>query len=93
MGLKRPNAWGLYDMHGNVWEWCWDWYSKEYYRRSPVDDPRGAEASRRATARVIRGGSWDDDPKGARSAYRNTYTSLAKPHSLGFRVVRVQPDR
>jgi formylglycine-generating enzyme required for sulfatase activity len=93
VGLKRPNAWGLYDMHGNVWEWCWDWYSKEYYRRSPVDDPRGPDASRRATAQVIRGGSWDEDPKGARSAYRNTYTSLAKPHSLGFRVVRVQPER
>ncbi len=87
VGRKRPNAWGLFDMHGNVWEWCWDWHGRDYFRRSPVDDPHGPEPSPRATAHVLRGGSWDEDAKGARSA-SHRYTSLIRPRCVGFRVAR-----
>ncbi len=57
VGQKLPNGYGLYDMLGNVWEWCWDWYDDGYYGRSPSRDPRGPESG---TSRVLRGGSWYD---------------------------------
>ena len=63
VGLKKPNPWGLHDMHGNVCEWCWDWYDE---KRSDGTDPVGPE---KGLGRVIRGGSWWNDPGSCRSAY------------------------
>ena len=66
VGTFRANAWGLHDMHGNVWEWCRDGYDGQYYRQSPRDDPAGPTLQ--AARRVYRGGSWADDPRYARSS-------------------------
>src|SRR5262245_12948783 len=92
VGSFKPNAWGLYDMHGNVAEWCSDYYDKDYYRKSPKEDPRGPAKGVVSTDyndffRVIRGGCWLDEARACRSAYR----FRAMPHDpyrlIGFRVV------
>jgi formylglycine-generating enzyme required for sulfatase activity len=84
VGQKKPNAWGLYDMHGNVWEWCADWYGD--YAKGAATDPQGPASG---TSRVLRGGSWYGDPTHCRSAYR--YNDFVIPVSrfiiCGFRVV------
>ncbi len=88
IGRKRANAWGFYDMLGNVWEWCGDWYAEKYDAASPASDPPGpASGSRRA----IRGGAWYYDQRASRPADRWCFSAVKDRFSaLGFRVALVQ---
>lgn len=86
VGEKKPNAWGLYDMHGNEFEWCWDWYGEDYYKNSPTTDPSGPTSG---DERVLRGGSYKNVAWYLRSANR----SHGQPDDRifnhgGFRVAR-----
>jgi len=90
VGQKKPNAWGLYDMHGNVGEWCADWHDVGYYRQSSRNDPTGPS---KGAARVLRGGSfYDDSPDYFRCADRYHDHPGYRYYSYGFRVAvhRVQ---
>jgi len=83
VGSLKPNDWGLYDMHGNVWEWCSDWYAYSY-ADAKSQDPQGPDSG---TKRVMRGGSWFLRPWHCRSAHRGDFKPDASHGGLGFRVV------
>jgi sulfatase modifying factor 1 len=85
VGSFRPNAWGLFDMHGNAAEWCADFYDKDYYRNSPEADPTGPAKS---TTRVVRGGTFLSNPKTSRSTMRVASFPDYHNYVIGFRVVR-----
>jgi len=84
VGEKKPNGWGLYDMHGNVWEWCQDWYAADYYHHSPNVNPPGPS---NGLSRVLRGGSWYSLPNYCRSAGRSNHQPDLRDPLVGFRVV------
>jgi len=82
---RKPNPWGLYDMHGNVWEWVQDWYDGTYYKSSPNKDPKGPDSGQ---FRVYRGGSWVAKAVNLRSAARYSGLPGSRTRDLGFRLLR-----
>jgi formylglycine-generating enzyme required for sulfatase activity len=88
VGQKDPNAWDVFDMHGNVWEWCRDWH--EYYKPKATVDPQGPPEGE---ARVVRGGSWNHSSKYCRSAYHRRAYPFDRGSIIGFRVVVEAPPR
>ncbi|NUQ62837.1 MAG: SUMF1/EgtB/PvdO family nonheme iron enzyme [Pirellulales bacterium] len=85
VGQKSPNAWSLYDMHGNVWEWCQDWWSADYYGASPLEDPTGPEGGEH---QVLRGGGWSGVAPFCRAACRHGSGPGFRVYDLGFRLAR-----
>jgi len=84
VGEKRANAWGLYDMHGNVWEWCSDWFDSNTYDAASQTDPTGPSSG---SGRVLRGGGWNSGAKYCRSADRYDFVPTYRSLNFGFRLV------
>jgi len=85
VGQKKPNLWGLYDMHGNAAEWCADWYSDQYYAQSPTDNPQGAA---RGKKRITRGGRANTSAYSCESAFRGAGLPENRGYATGFRLAR-----
>jgi formylglycine-generating enzyme required for sulfatase activity len=88
VGSYKPNAWGLYDMHGNVWQFCADWFKKDYDDDDPKDEPTGPGSG---LSPMLRGGSWINDGGKCRAACRDTTCPANRESFIGFRVVCVTP--
>ncbi|MDX2033073.1 MAG: formylglycine-generating enzyme family protein [Blastocatellia bacterium] len=86
VGHLQPNGWGLYDIHGNVWEWVQDWYDINYYRRSPAENPQGPPSGQ---SKVQRGGSWQSPAGQCRAAVRGYSLPAERNNLTGFRLARV----
>ncbi|MDP8225405.1 MAG: formylglycine-generating enzyme family protein [Candidatus Lernaella stagnicola] len=85
VGQRQPNAYGLYDMLGNVWEWCEDWFDKDWYSKMPERNPRNDNQS---PYRVLRGGSWGSNPRSVRASFRiRIQPSITFYFNGGFRCV------
>ncbi|MDR1925263.1 MAG: SUMF1/EgtB/PvdO family nonheme iron enzyme [Planctomycetaceae bacterium] len=91
VGEKKPNAWGIFDMHGNVMEWCYDWYGEFYYQtcQDEIENPQGPPDG---TSKVLRGGAWQFGAEATRNAYRNSSSPDAISSVIGFRICRNAPD-
>jgi len=95
VGQKQPNAWGVYDICGNLWEWCNDFYKVDYYKESPREDARGPKEGR---TKVVRGGAWRFNGESCRCGYRYNenpgYADVCFGYDIyGFRCVRSRPAR
>ena len=90
VGQKKPNPFGLHDMHGNVWEWCSDWFDADFYSRTPVADPRGPLIGEN---RLNRGGGFNTYASACRSAFRLPRSPSYRKARVGFRVIQELPNQ